>query len=240
MRAAGELESGCRGRVEAVRVDHVQAPPRFAGRKGVARPAGRVTCRQARRHGEGTDVEDLAVFEGTGARPGRKREQDAVLGIVRAGLPLPQDGSGPLAGQHPGPAQPRKLRDAAGVIEVRVRHEDELHVLDPEAQRANALDNLRGRLGQVAVDEDMALAGGEERRAQAAHADVVGVPEDPERLLGLVEGRARLARRRRRVGPGRTLEHQKAEQGGESKHGGRTVSQPGPLLPAGSGRETGT
>lgn len=87
-------------------------------------------------------------------------------------------------------AQALQLRDAARVVAVSVRVDDELDVFHAKTERADALRDERGRVGQCAVDEYMAGIGGDQDRAQTARADIVGVAEDAKGRLLLVPGLA--------------------------------------------------
>src|SRR5690606_26313123 len=87
-------------------------------------------------------------------------------------------------------AQALQLRDAARVVAMRVRVDDELDVVHAKAERTDALCDEGGGVGQRTVDEHMAVIGGDQDRAQTARADIVGVAEDAKRRLFLVPGLA--------------------------------------------------
>ena len=88
------------------------------------------------------------------------------------------------AGRHLGLADPNQRRNAAGMIVVSVRIENQLDVLEAEASRLDVLRDQRRRLRQSAVDEDVTLGRGDEDRPQVGRADEPGVAVD-------VKGRAR-------------------------------------------------
>ena len=95
--------------------------------------------------------------------------------------------------------------EPAGVVEMRMRVEQLLDVGDLEAELLDVRLDLRVRLGQAGVDENMTLRRGDQERREARGADVVDVADDAERLgrfvprdLQLVEQVAQGLRLRRR------------------------------------------
>ena len=86
-----------------------------------------------------------------------------------------------------------QLRDAAGVIVVHVRVQNELDVFDLESELLHMLRDERRRLRQGSVDQHVTVGRRDQHRAQATHTDVVRVTEDLKRRLLLVPGFAPLA-----------------------------------------------
>lgn len=72
---------------------------------------------------------------------------------------------------------------AAGVIDVGVADEKDLDVTEVKAEFFDAVLDLRDGALEVAVDEDVALRGGDEVGGEVAAADVVEVSGDTEWLL---------------------------------------------------------
>ncbi len=124
---------------------------------------------------------------------GRKRLDDLELRIVAFNLAGSQHLRGDIARDDFRTADLLQLGDAAGVIVVHVRIQDDLDVVDIESQLLHVLSDQRRRLRQGTVDQHMTLGRRDEDRAQAMHADVVRVAEDPKRRLLLVPGFAALA-----------------------------------------------
>src|SRR5579872_1705458 len=120
--------------------------------------------------------------------------QAAELRIIRPGVTLSEYDCARLARCHCRSAQPLQLGDATGMIKVDMRIENELHILDPQAQLPDAGRNLCCRFRQIAVNEDVAAVGRDENRAEPANPYVVGVSVDSKRLLGCVPRRTLLAR----------------------------------------------
>src|SRR5262249_27672325 len=102
------------------------------------------------------------------------------------------------------PGAPLQLGEPAGVIEVGMAHHQDLHVLELEAELVDVAHDLRGRLGEAAVDEHVALGGGDEERGDLRRADGVDVPHHVERF-------ARLGPSARR--PRRAEEEQREDHG---------------------------
>ena len=76
-----------------------------------------------------------------------------------------------------------QLRDAAGMIEMHVRIENDLDVAELEAELLDVLRDERRGFRQGAVDQNMTLWRSDEHRAQAMRADIVSVAVDPKRRL---------------------------------------------------------
>ena len=159
------------------------------------------------------DAKGLAVAQGGGARDQPYRRDAAELWVALADPTLRQHLNAPRAGRHLRPAEPLQLSDAPAVSKMHVRVNNEFHVLNPEPEGANVGDNLRNRLGEGAVDEDVPGLGGKQDGSQTARPHVVRVAVDAEGLLRPVPLRAVGAGRSR----GDTLprrEHRKDEQRG--------------------------
>ncbi len=149
---------------------------------------------------------------------------DLELRVVGLRAPALEDGRAQGARRHPRPRGALEGGDAAGVIEMGVRVQDQAHVRDVEAERADVLEDQRGRVGQAAVDEHVAVRRRDEDRRQAARPDVPGIAEDPEGLLrGIplrtagallrgIRGRQRIERR----GTGGQGQEREGELGGGS------------------------
>src|SRR5690349_23138178 len=87
-----------------------------------------------------------------------------------------------------------QLAQPTRVVGVRVRVEEDLHVLDAEAELRDAPDDERGGLRIAAVDQDVALRPGDQERCDAGRADVIEIAGNLERLVryraGSRDGRA--------------------------------------------------
>src|SRR5690606_7852579 len=99
---------------------------------------------------------------------------------------------------------------AAGVVGVRVRVEQHLHIADVEAELRDARHDRRRALRIAAVDQYVARRPGEQERGDAGRPDVVEVARDAERLVGL------------RTGP---LDRRPPEQAERHDDGGRRPQQ---------------
>ena len=68
------------------------------------------------------------------------------------------------------------------MIDVRVAHQEDLHVLELEPQLVDVPRDLRAGLGEPAVDEHVPLGRGDEERGHLGGAHRVHVPDHVERL----------------------------------------------------------
>ena len=94
-----------------------------------------------RRHGEIADAEHFAVLDDTHLRDRRELPGEHELRVVGGRSALLERPCPGRAGRHHGPARTLERRDAAGVIVVRVRVQDQLDVGGPEADLADVLVN---------------------------------------------------------------------------------------------------
>ena len=79
-----------------------------------------------------------------------------------------------------------ELRESAGVVVVRVRIEQDLHVLRVEPELADVGDDLRRRFLESAVEHDVSFRGRDEKRGDLVGADVIEVADHTKRLDRLV------------------------------------------------------
>ena len=198
--AGAELEAGARDGVEAVRVDHVQAAGAVARLPRPAQATGRVARRGMCRQLDGADVEMAAVARQTHVLHGRVLGQRMVLRIIRPHFARRQVQRRRRAGGHQRIAAPLQFGQAARMVDVAVRIEDQLHVLDAKTQGGDIGDDLGRRFRQAAVDQHVALRRRHQHGTEAFHAHIIGIAEDAERRLVRIPGGADVAARRRRRG----------------------------------------
>lgn len=90
------------------------------------------------------------------------------------------------------PTPPKVKAVCAGVVEMAVRDQDVADPLGVEARPPHPLHYVAREVAVERVDDDQAVAGGDEIRGHPADAHVVEVVEDPERFsaldLGVVQG----------------------------------------------------
>lgn len=171
-------------------VHDVEASGAVAGLPG---PGGAAGCMAGRhvcgdRHGAGLEhlaFTDRLHLRDLGEMIGLHRR---VLRIVLADGAVPEDLGAMGAGRNDRAAGALQRRDAAGVVDVRVGIKDQLDVLDPEAQLPDVFFDEWRRFGYGAVEQNVALRAGDEDRGQLFGADVPGIAEDIEGLLGVVPG----------------------------------------------------
>ena len=80
-----------------------------------------------------------------------------------------------------------------GVVVVHVAVEQQPHVFELEPELADVIADLRHRLRQRAVDQDVPAVRRDQHRSQPARADPVGIAVHLERLLRLIPLEALLA-----------------------------------------------
>jgi hypothetical protein len=101
-------------------------------------------------------LDGVAVAHGADQRHRRHvRQPAAELRIALVRLARFQHRLRGRAGDHRGAAQALQFGDAARMVEVFVRGQDEADVFDLEAELADVGGDLRGRLRGGAVDQDM-------------------------------------------------------------------------------------
>jgi len=83
--------------------------------------------------------------------------------------------------------------NAADVIDMRMRRDDQTDVFDPETEAADVPIDLFRRLRQPAVEKDVPALRCNENGRQSGRPDVVRVAEDAERIERRVPLRAALA-----------------------------------------------
>ena len=79
-----------------------------------------------------------------------------------------------------------QFQKSACVVEMRVRIDQQLHLLGPKAELSDVGENLRRRLDEAAVEQDVPLRRRDEKRSDLVRADVMDVADEPEGLDGLV------------------------------------------------------
>ena len=174
--------------VQAVRIHDVQATVAFARGPRPRRAAGRVTGRHVRRQGQRPHLDGLALAHHLDL--GDFRDMHDGIGLVlrvivaiRATL-QPQGARG--AGHYRGAAGPLQRGDAARMVPMRMRIEDDFHILDAKAQRLDAGDDQGRRLRQRAVEQDMALRTRHQHGGQTGRAHIPAIAIHVERLDGRI------------------------------------------------------
>jgi hypothetical protein len=113
-----------------------------------------------RRDGEVADVQRFSIGHRAHLLHGRKGIGVGSIGELRVILHRATAFQRALAGRARGHlclADALECRDAAGVIVVRMRVENELDVLEFEARGADVGGDQRRRLREAAIDEDVTL-----------------------------------------------------------------------------------
>ena len=157
-----------------------RTPPRPRG------AAGRVAGRAIHRHRNRTHSYHVAGRHDLNVRDGRHRQRHCMLRIVVARRASHED---TCTGFTHEDARARRLlqcRNAARVVEMSVRIENDLHVGRSEAQRLNIRQNQGRRVWQSAVDQNMAIGRRDEDRGEAVRTDVVGVSVQVNGSVGRV------------------------------------------------------
>ena len=77
------------------------------------------------------------------------------------------------------PVMPTDQRMPLHVVDVSVTGEQDLHVFEPETERADVVSQARHRGLEAAVEEDVSLRGGDQVLRDRVAADVVDVADDP-------------------------------------------------------------
>src|SRR5580698_181675 len=104
------------------------------------------------------------------------------------------------------------------MVEMGVTNQQNFDVLEMKAELLHALLDLRHRAFEVAVDQDVALRGGDQKGSQACATDVVDVADDLVRRKRLRPVRLHL----REHGSGKDKE--KRYRRGTRKHGEQITS----------------
>ena len=176
-----EAEAVCRNGRDAVDVRHRLAGGAFATLPRVGGAAGRVPGDVVDGDGDVADAHHFAVLQFLDR--GHRREAvllraEADLRVVRGVDAGPQRRGGGGAGADARAAEALQRGDAAGMVVVAVRHEDQLDVFGLEAQRADVLIDQRRRLRQRRVQQHVPRGRGHQQRGQPVRADAVGVAKD--------------------------------------------------------------
>src|SRR5687768_7868137 len=100
-----------------------------------------------RAHLEAADADDVSVFDPAVDSDGRK-EAGAGKQIVPLATTL-KERRVSLRREHPCPGQLLELSERGHVVEVRLRRQQELDILELEAKRADALRNRGGVLREA-------------------------------------------------------------------------------------------
>ena len=111
--------------------------------------------------------------------------------VVGAGTALLERPGAGRAGRYPRPARALQRGDTPGVVVVRVGIHDEPNGLGAKPELADARIDERRRLRQAAVQEDVALVGGNQDRAEPGRPDELRVAENPKWLARAIPGLAR-------------------------------------------------
>src|SRR5690606_21354764 len=180
---AAEVEPVGRDGSLTVAVDQVHAPVLFASAPGPGGAPRRVPRSEVRSYCNGTDAQHLAVLDRAHLRYRIDREERAVLGIIRTGVAGLQHGRAPGAGGYLGAGRLLQGGDAARVIIVDVRVQDQTYVAQIESQGVNVFRNRSGGFGEPAVDEYVSFVGSNEDSPQSLRSHPVAVAEDPDRLV---------------------------------------------------------
>src|ERR1044071_2825679 len=170
------------------------------------RAAGRVAGGNVRGHRDAAEGDGLAVFDDAIGDDRRVEEAIAEIRIVFPAARVLRAIT--LAGDELRMRDALQLRDAAGVIVVRVAAEDVLDVGDFESELLDVRANHRRGLFEAAVEEEVTLRRGDEIRRDVGRSDVIDIADDAERFDRLVPG----ARRRFFLGADSRGKHQKHEQ----------------------------
>lgn len=86
------------------------------------------------------------------------------------------------ARRHNGAARALERCDAAGVIVMSMRVDDQANVFSAESERADVLVDDRRRLWEPAVEQNKPAIGRDQNRAESRGADEICVAEHTERL----------------------------------------------------------
>src|SRR5690349_2319272 len=175
-----------RNRNEAVGVNDIDAVTYGAGFPGPARAARRVSRRQVRSDRDVAELERLSVADAThvGHRWKRRRNQKLRIAAIAAAT---LDGSRAIRTRDNRRVRNRlQLGDAAGMIEMRVRVEDVFHVFDAKTELADVGLDLRGRLGERTVNQNVPCVGRDEYGAESVRSDVPGITVDAEWIDWLI------------------------------------------------------
>jgi hypothetical protein len=124
-------------------------------------------------------------------------------------MPLAQRLGRAGARQHPRAAVPLQRGHSADMVEMLVRHQDQLHLAHVMAGRLEIGLDQRRRLRQVAIDQDHPVFGRDHHRREAGHPDIPAAAMQVDRRLGLVPAGAVAAveRHRQRIGQTRRGQH---------------------------------
>jgi hypothetical protein len=139
------------------------------------------------------DADGLARAERFDVACSRSWLDDLELRIVAFDFAGSQDLGSDVARDDFRAAELLQLGNAAGVIVVHVRVENELDVFDLEPELLHVPGDERRGLRQSSVDQHMSIGRRDQNRAQAAHTHVISVTKDLKRRLFLIPGFAPLA-----------------------------------------------
>ena len=101
------------------------------------------------------DTKGISVGEFVHILNWRDRRQRPKLRVTSSYAALTQDGCTPLAGDDACAAQPLQFRNPTGVVEMHMRIQDELHIFDTKTKRFDVGGDLRRRLRQSSVNQDV-------------------------------------------------------------------------------------
>src|SRR5256885_16250034 len=144
--AATEQEAISRHRRQAIGINYVQTAVVFARAPSPTCASGRVAWRQMRSEGDSPSLQGFDIPERLHLLDLGDGNDDAELRIVARHCASFDDVRGPLARRHTSAAKLLQLGNAAGVIEVGVRVDDELDVFHAKTKRMDIGNDLRRRL----------------------------------------------------------------------------------------------
>ncbi len=128
----------------------------------------------------------LSVAENPADLRRRERRMHSGLRIACSRRAGSEHGSGIGRSEHLRSGQLLQAADAADMVDMLVAVQQNPHVRRTEAELANVADDeVRAGFGP-GIDEDMALASGDQDRGDPARADEIGVGVDPDRRRRLV------------------------------------------------------
>jgi hypothetical protein len=180
---------------EAVGINDIEAAVAFARHPSPTRSAGRMTWCEMSRQLELADSEGFTIVKRFDIGDRRDSGDDSVLRVIGRNSAFLQNRGTPSTGNDTRAALALQFGNASSVIEVNVRIDDQLYILDTKAERADVGDNLRGGFRQCGVDKNVTGGGSDEEGAQAVRAYVVGVAVQAKGRLRGIPGRAFRARR---------------------------------------------
>ncbi len=175
-------------RRQAVGIDDRPAHAAVAAHPAPAQRSGSMARSCNRGQHQVAEPDFAIVADHPTDRGWRKGLVDAGLRVVGARRPGFEHLRRRSRGDERRAAQPLQLCNAADMVEMLMAVQDELHVLQPEAKRADVVgDDVRALLGP-AVDQDVAVAADDQDRGNATGTDEIGVGVDADRRRRLVPG----------------------------------------------------